>query len=217
MTARDVRLPRRGAGGEQTPRVLAGHTRSQITRATTALFDIRQTTSQTTMTPSHDTDTDSETETEHSMEQPYHVGDPVVDLAQGRPMLVLESPETTVDEWSAENGYQLMDNYANSKLDTTPSMPVVRCVYLSDIRSEPSKDYTFPASRVALIDAHHADDGRRIHERVQLQVLEELFDAAYRSGSDRTLSVLEGLTEDALGKDVTSEARELASVDYMID
>jgi hypothetical protein len=154
------------------------------------------------MTLSHDTDTDSESE--HSMEQPFRVGDPVVDLAQGRPMLCLEAPTMT-------------ENYANAKLDTTPSMPVVRCVYLSDIRSDPSKDYTFPASRVALIDAHHADDGRRIHERVQLQVLEELFDAAYRSGRDRTLSVLEGLAEDAVGKDVTSEARELASVDYMID
>jgi hypothetical protein len=43
MTARDVRLHRRGDGGEQTPRVLAGHTRLQIDRATTALFDLRQT------------------------------------------------------------------------------------------------------------------------------------------------------------------------------
>jgi hypothetical protein len=43
VTARDVGFPRRGAGGEPAARVLAGHTRSQITRATTALFDIRQT------------------------------------------------------------------------------------------------------------------------------------------------------------------------------
>jgi len=43
MTARDVRLAWRDGGGEQTPRVLAGHTRWQIDRATTALFDIRQT------------------------------------------------------------------------------------------------------------------------------------------------------------------------------
>jgi len=166
------------------------------------------------MTPTHDTDTDSEPE--HSIEQPYRVGDPVVDLAQGRPMLVLEAPETTVDEWSAENGYQLMDNYANAKLDTTPGEAVVRCVYLSDIRSEPSKDYTFPTSRVALIDAHHADDGRRIHDRVARDVLEQLFDTAYQSGSDRTLSILEGLAQDVGGKDLTGEARELASVKHTI-
>jgi hypothetical protein len=166
------------------------------------------------MTPTHDTDTDSEPE--HSIEQPYQVGDPVVDLAQGRPMIVLEAPETTVEEWSNSNGYELADNYANTKLDTYPSMPVVRCVYLSDIRSEPSKDYTFPTSRVALIDAHHADDGRRIHDRVQRDVLEQLFDAAYRSGGDQTVSVLEALAQDAVGKDLTAEARELASVDHTI-
>jgi hypothetical protein len=168
------------------------------------------------MTPTHETDTDSETETEHSMEQPFCVGDPVVDLAQGRPMLILEAPKTSVEEWSNSNDYELVENYANAKLDTTPGEAVVRCVYLSDIRSEPSKDYTFPASRVALIDAHHADDGRRIHHRVKLDVLEQLFDAAYRSGSDRTLSVLEGLAADAVGKDLTAEARELASVEHTI-
>jgi hypothetical protein len=153
---------------------------------------------------------------DNNVEQLYHVGDPVVDLAQGRPMLILEAPETTVEEWSTSNNYELTENYANAKLDTTPSMPVVRCVYLSDIRSEPSKDYTFPTARVALIDAHHADDGRRIHDRVKLDVLEQLFDAAYRSGSDRTLSVLEGLAENVFGKDVTTEARELASVEHTI-
>jgi hypothetical protein len=166
------------------------------------------------MTPPHDTD--SETETEHSMRQPFRVGDPVVDLAQGRPMLCLAAPETSVEEWSAENEYPLTENYANEKLDTTPGEAVVRCVYLSDIRSEPSKDYTFPASRVALIDAHHADDGRRIHDRVARDVLEQLFDAAYRSGSDQTLNVLEGLAQDAVGKEVTSEARELASLEHTI-
>jgi hypothetical protein len=43
VTARAVGLPRRSDGGEQAARVLAAHTRSQITRATTALIDIRQT------------------------------------------------------------------------------------------------------------------------------------------------------------------------------
>jgi hypothetical protein len=151
-----------------------------------------------------------------TVEQPYRVGDPVVDLAQGRPMLILEAPETTVEDWSTSNNYELTENYANAKLDTTPSMPVVRCVYLSDIRSEPSKDYTFPTSRVALIDAHHADDGRRIHDRVARDVLEAMFDAAYEREAGEALSVLEGIAREAVDREVADEARELASVEHTV-
>jgi len=94
----------------------------------------------------------------------YKVGDPVVDLAQGRPMLVVRTPAKNMAEWSGDNGYDLAENYANSKFDPQPDEPVVECVYVSDIRSEPSKTYTFPVSRVALIDVHHADDGRRVYD-----------------------------------------------------
>jgi len=151
-----------------------------------------------------------------TVQQPYRVGDPVVDLAQGRPMIVLEAPAQSVAAWSEANNYDLTDNYANGKLEARDDEAVVRCVYVSDIRSEPSKDYTFPVSRVALIDAHHADGGERIADRVVRDVLEALFDAAYRSGSDQMLSTLEALADDAVGKDLTTEARELASVEHTI-
>lgn len=147
---------------------------------------------------------------------PYAVGDAVVDCAQGRPMVVLGAPEETVAEWSERNSYDLTENYANSKFGCREEEHVVRCVYVSDIRSEPSKDYTFPVSRVRLIDVHHADDGRRIWERVTLEVLEALYDAAFRSGSDATLSTLEALAQDAVGTELTTEARELADVERTI-
>lgn len=150
------------------------------------------------------------------MREDYRIGDPVMDAAQGRAMVVVAAPDQTVAEWSEANNYDLLENYANAKFDPSPDEPAVECVYVSDVRSEPSKTYTFPASRLRLIDVHHADDGRRLSERVALGVLEQLFDAAYSSGSDRTLSILEALAQDAVGKEMTTEARELADVAHTV-
>lgn len=125
--------------------------------------------------------------TDRTVSQPYRIGDPVVDLAQGRSMVVLDAPTQTVAEWSDANNYDLQDNYANSKFDPEPTEAVVECVYTSDIRSEPSKTYTFPVSRVALIDAHHADDGRRVADRVTVEFIESLFSVAIADGPEGTL------------------------------
>jgi len=108
---------------------------------------------------------------------PFHIGDPVMDAAQGRPMVVLDVLGQTVAEWSEANNYDLMENYANSKFDPTPDEGVVECVYVSDVRSEPSKTYTFPASRIRLIDVHHADDGRRVGSRAVRAFLVDVFAA----------------------------------------
>ena len=115
-------------------------------------------------------------------DNPYHIGDPVMDAAQGRPMIVLDAPDETVAEWSDANNYDLTDNYANAKFGCHEDEAVVECVYVSDVRSEPSKTYTFPASRVRLIDVHHADGGRRVYERVVRGFLAALFVAAHDAG-----------------------------------
>jgi hypothetical protein len=166
-----------------------------------------------------DTRTDGRT-----VQQPYRVGDPVVDLAQGRPMVVLEAPAQSVAAWSEANDYSLTGNYANGKLDARDDEAVVRCVYVSDIRSEPSKDYTFPASRIALIDAHHADGGERIADRVVRDVLEALFTLARTLDED--WSVEPDGFDDALGTlvancsavndDVATQAIELADIAHTI-
>jgi hypothetical protein len=111
-------------------------------------------------------------------DQPYRIGDPVMDLAQGRPMIVLDAPQQNVAEWSNNNDYDLLDNYANSKFQPHASEPVVTCVYVSDVRSEPSKTYSFPVSRCKLIDAHHADDGPRVADRVLATFAEDLLETA---------------------------------------
>jgi hypothetical protein len=111
-------------------------------------------------------------------QHPYRIGDPVIDLAQGRPMVVVGTPRQDVSDWSEANDYDLVDNYANSKFDPKLSEPVVECCYVGDIRSEPSKTYTFPVSRCKLIDVHHADDGPRLADRAIVEFAEDLLEIA---------------------------------------
>jgi len=138
----------------------------------------------------------------------FHIGDPVMDAAQGRPMVVVSTPDQTVGEWSDANDYDLTDNYANSKFDPVEGEAAVECVYVSDVRSEPSKTYTFPESRLRLIDVHHADDGRRLYDRVVVDVLEQLFAVT----SEDIESELTTAATELFGMDVTDEAKELAHV-----
>ncbi|MFW6152999.1 MAG: hypothetical protein ACOC42_01430 [Halobacteriota archaeon] len=105
---------------------------------------------------------------------PLKVGDPVMDAAQGRPMVVLETPGETVETWSQANNYDLTDNYGNSKFGVDPDEPVVVSRYVSDVSSDPGKTYTFPRSRLRLIDVHHADDGWRIYDRIAFDILESM-------------------------------------------
>ena len=148
---------------------------------------------------------------------PYQIGDPVMDAAQGRPMIVLSAPEQTVDEWSGSNGYDLQANYANRKFDPDDGEPVVECVYVSDVRSEPSKTYTFPVSRVVLIDAHHADDGLRIADRVRVDLLSDLIAAANESDVEQlTPTAMCALAETAgVEKETIDVSRELAHVETL--
>ena len=113
-----------------------------------------------------------------SSAQPYRIGDPVIDLAQGRPMVVVDAPQQDVGDWSEANDYDLTDNYANSRFGPKLSEPVVECVYVGDIRSEPSKTYTVPVSRCKLIEVHHADDGRRVADRIVATLVEDILEAA---------------------------------------
>ena len=139
-------------------------------------------------------------------EHPFKIGDPVMDAAQGRPMVVLDVPDHTVDSWSEANGYDLLSNYANSKFDPSPDEGVVECVYVGDVRSEPSKTYTFPVSRLRLIDIHHADDGRRVGARAVRAFLVEMFVAATADEREH----LKNAAEAAGWASVKDEALEFA-------
>jgi len=158
-----------------------------------------------------DADAGVTTDDEQPTTNPFQTGDPVMDATQGRPMVVLAAREETVAEWSDANGYDLMDNYGNKKFDPTPDEFVVECVYVSDLRSEPSKSYTFPTSRVRLIDAHHADDGRRVGDRVIVDLLESLFGAAIDFEHTPDVDAVSTLIAEAgVGDELQEVASELA-------
>lgn len=137
------------------------------------------------------------------VDNPFRIGDPVMDAAQGRPMVVIDAPDETVAEWSDANGYDLTSNYANSKFDCRDDEAVVECVYVSDVRSEPSKTYTFPVSRCRLIDVHHADDGRRVGERAIRAFLVDVFATVNEKGVEQLHAIAsaggyEELADEAL-------------------
>jgi endogenous inhibitor of DNA gyrase (YacG/DUF329 family) len=148
---------------------------------------------------------------------PYRRGDPVMDAAQGRAMIVLDAPEQTVAEWSDANNYELTENYANEKFGAADEEYVVECVYVSDVRSEPSKTYTFPASRCRLIDAHHADDGRRVGARVIQDLAIEFFRLCLQRNEQMEAEwARESLKAVGVESDLVDEAYEVADADVTL-
>jgi len=161
--------------------------------------------------------TDDNSGTTDDVQNDYQTGDPVVDLAQGRPMIVLDAPDQSVAAWSDANGYDLQENYANGKFDPAADEAVVECVYVSDVRSEPSKTYTFPVSRVALIDAHHADDGERVADRVRIDLLADLMAAAteFTDGGISPEAVMAVARHAGVADETTDVAREMADAETL--
>ena len=161
--------------------------------------------------------TDDNSGTTTDVQNPYQIGDPVMDAAQGRPMVVLAAPNQTVAAWSDANGYDLQENYANGKFDPAADEAVVECVYISDVRSEPSKTYTFPVSRTRLIDAHHADGGERVAERVRIDLLGDLMAAATEFSDDGISpeAIMAVARHAGIDDETTDIARELADAETL--
>lgn len=159
-----------------------------------------------------DTDPDpDETESTTDYDGDIKIGDVVLDLAQGRPMHVLEDTQQTAAEWTGDNGYDLCGNYANSRFDADPDDRVFECVYCSNVKSEPSKTYAFPSSRLVRIETEAADGGRQVYDRAVVDVLEQLYSVAKEEKSclfEPDLSL--ALDRIDVDRDVVDEAKELA-------
>jgi len=158
------------------------------------------------------------------MSNEIRIGDVALDLTQGHPVHVIDDTEQTVAEWSDANDYNLTENYGNSRLDTTADDRVYDVVYCSSAKSEPSKTYAMPASRLLRIETEAADGGRPVAERVVLDVLEQLFDLAMNLDEDwavepdsfeDALSILTTNHSDRMD-DLGDEAQELADVSHRI-
>ncbi|GAB3669587.1 hypothetical protein [Halopiger thermotolerans] len=143
-------------------------------------------------------------------------GDVALDLAQGRPVHVLEDTEQTALEWTNEYGYDLLENYGNARFNASADDRVFDVVYCSSVKSEPNKTYAFPESRLMRIETEKADGGRQVFDRIVATVLEELFLRAAED-DEQAADVLEQYAKDASSKldsdipiGAVHEARELA-------
>jgi hypothetical protein len=139
------------------------------------------------------------------------VGEPVVDLAQGRPMVIVGRSDLDAKAWSEKHQYDLVGNYGNSRLGAEETDAVFRCVYVSDISNEPSKDYSFPVSRLKRIEAHHADAvDLNIPERVRQQFLEEILLCLKANGKNDASDLVAEAAETFLPVEAIEEADEMA-------
>jgi hypothetical protein len=154
-------------------------------------------------------------------------GDVCLDLAQGRPVHIIEPTGQTVAEWSDANGYDLADNYGNARLDTTADDMVFDVVYCSSAKSDPSKSYAMPSSRLLRVETEHADGGRPVRERVVRDVLERLFILARETNphppifdnepaSKSAEEMINTFASMAFDAEIADEARELADVEQTI-
>jgi len=140
------------------------------------------------------------------------VGDVALDLAQGRPVHIVEDCRQTAAEWSEQESYNLLDNYGNGRLGAADDDAVYEVVYCSSAKSEPSKTYAMPESRLLRIETEAADDGRPVADRIAVDILTDVFGLMERrpAFSESDIEAVAGNVD--VHPDAVDEARELADV-----
>jgi len=116
------------------------------------------------------------------------VGDVCLDLAQGRPVHVVEATDLTAAGWSELNNYELCENYGNSRLGASADDAVFEVVYCSSLKSEPSKTYAMPASRLGRVETEAGDEGRPVRDRVIEALVARLFGVAIDEDAGPTVA-----------------------------
>lgn len=149
----------------------------------------------------------------HGNDYPLGVGDVALDLAQGRPVHVIEATGQTAAEWSDANDYELTENYGNGRLGASDDDRVFEVVYCSNAKSEPSKTYAMPESRLLRIETEAADDGRPVYQRAVRDTLEALFGQYIGEDGESTFTTA---ATECFGVEIVDEAKELADVEQRI-
>ncbi|WP_342746462.1 hypothetical protein [Natrinema ejinorense] len=75
-------------------------------------------------------------------------GDVCIDLAQGRPVHVVEDTGQTALDWSNENGYDLLENYGNRRFGSAADDRVFNVVYLLERQKRAVEDVRIPRESV---------------------------------------------------------------------
>lgn len=146
------------------------------------------------------------------MSNPIQVGDVALDLAQGRPVHIVEDLRQTAAEWSEANNYELTENYGNDRLGATEDDAVFEVVYCSNAKSEPSKTYAMPESRLLRVETEAADGGRPVADRIAVELLADVFGVMERQISFTDANIDAVAANVDVGEGVVDEARELADV-----
>ena len=155
----------------------------------------------------------------------FEIGDPVVDLANGRNMVIVDQAADRADDWTEANGYDLLGNTGNDRLRARAADPVFTCVYVASVGSEPSKTYDFPSSRLGRAQYENAGESvRRVYDLVARDILDQMFEAAFATDGDQEwggvppVEVLESLARFTdLDDDVVDEAFELGKAAAQFD
>lgn len=147
----------------------------------------------------------------------FRLGDPVIDAATGRAMVVVEKLADSVLEY---DDYDLLGNYAAQRCRVSPTDPVYGTIYVSSVQSEPSgprygdPPYAFASSRLNRPTIESVDGFDRVYTIVARDVLRRLFDAALGSVKPEHLPAVDVLARDGgFNANVVESAKELAEVE----
>jgi hypothetical protein len=135
------------------------------------------------------------------------IGDVVMDLTEGRPLHVVGVSEHNAAVWSEQNGYDLLSNYGNERLDASPEDAVYKCVYCNTLKHQPSKVYSVPASRLGRVETEAADDGEPVADRVRADLLADLFAEAHHIGNGELTAALEAIATAVADDETVARAR----------
>lgn len=149
----------------------------------------------------------------------FRIGDPVIDLATGRSMVVVEHLANRVDEYE---DFDLLGHYAAQRTRVSPADPVIGCIYTASIQSEPSgprhgdPPYAFASSRLGRPTIESVDGYDRVYSLVARDVLERLLAHRFHvdpGALDDTDNVVYRLAIEAgLDDELVEEAHELAEI-----
>jgi len=145
------------------------------------------------------------------------IGDVALDLAQGRPVHIIADTGQTADDWSEQHNYDLVDNYGNSRFGATADDRIYDVVYCSSAKSEPSKSYAMPESRLLRIETEAADDGPPVIERIQRDLLADIMGLYYGADdADRIDSLAQRARVAGMSDDMVEQAQELADIEHTV-
>lgn len=149
----------------------------------------------------------------------FQIGDPAIDTATGRSVVIVDRAADRTDDHSDAEGYDFLENYGNQRTRARAADPVYTAVYVSSLQSKPTKSYDFPSSRLGRPEYENVEGVDRVYEMVARDLLERLFVAGTEFDVDAIATddgrgIVQRLALEAgVGEDVVDEARELAEVE----